>query len=674
MRTLLENEWRDLRVGLLAALGAAVVLALIHLAYYLPQARGEDQFAPNVWAVLSFVIAFLGGGGVFARDSRQSTVFLNSWPYSRATLWTARTLVAGALVFAAIAAGFIISAGAASVTDSHGLEAWGKAQTYSALGHMLLLCFAFALLWSTLAGPTLAAAALGLVTVFALIVAYAGLFGGYLPGLWGAMFAGIEGGRLLPSLVSGGTFWRVSTTALALAAVATSGYAFVRYPVLETRRRLKLAMAALAALLVAVTLGIAIWQFFREPPLEANFREPKLAGDWIVFGTKAWGPYWDRSVGSRPPQEGSPDNMGGVWSVPVAGGRARLLAKGTPRFECPNWSSVLLRYRGFQLWAVNAATGSRRRIERVRDITFSPDGHYMVIGRPGSLIFTDTIWHKGRPVAEIPYMADPAFSADSRYVYYKDEGYIDRTRGSYIPMLVISRLDLQTGLAQTVAALREAPVAMEVSADGRYLAVEQSVDTPQPCALRPALLAVVDLQTGRSVSFAGLSLASDSENKVRFGETSGRPPLLRKFLDNRHLVCWRRASGTLESTGLEFVDVVVGRVIRTVPVSAFGPDGSPEILAQPGAPYAIVHVGLQPKEPRPAGRTYRLQPREPAPRRYRLWRVDLDGSGLQQLQEGTGEVVGMTSEGRVIIFDGRRTLWSYSPQTGGQNSISVRNH
>ncbi|MEN6304375.1 MAG: hypothetical protein ABFD96_16700 [Armatimonadia bacterium] len=547
MRALIGKEVRDLSISLYAVLGTAVVLA--------------------------FVMAFLGGASSLARESRQGVVFLNSWPYPRATLWSAKTLVSAVATFFAIGMGFLICLSVVDFSsESVDLQTWVAPETWTALGYGLPLCFAFALLWSTLLSPILAAAGLGLVTLFALAAGYAYVLGFYLPTAWGPYFGEIE---------TSVTLWKGCAVVLSMLALATAGYAFVRYPVLETRRRLWRGLVALFVLSVLALAGMAGWQYTRTPSLAQPLRAESLGlvGDNICFATSA-----------------SPTDVGGVWALPLTGSTPRLLAKGNPRYDDACGNSVYLGY-GLMLeesitWSADTATRALRRLpERFR-------------------------------------MGGPVFSPDSRYAYY------------LAASVRVTRLDLQTGQTQSILDIPGVSFLQQVSPDGRYL-VAQATGKPRPSGaeLSENTLLILDLQTRGLYRFPNLSVTLDS------------------FLDNRHLVVRHRPCGPAGPPVFYFLDTATMRIANARPLWGFSTESTPQIAHHIGVPYAVVHVPVKSRGATPA--------------QFHLWLLNPDGSGLRDLGEQQGEVLGMAPDGRVIIWDRERSFTSYDPRTGERRHIAT---
>lgn len=607
MRALIGKEVRDLSISLYAVLGTAVVLAFIDLAYNYEWSHYEG-LALSIWTVLAFVIAFLGGASSVARESRQGVVFLNSWPYPRVTLWSVKTLVSAAATFSAIGFGFLICLSVVDFnSESVDLQAWVAPETWTALGYGLPLCFTFALLWSTLLSPTLAAAGLGLATAVGLGAGYGYVLAYYLPTEWGPYFGNI----------GSPTLWKVAGVLLALIALVTAGYVFVRYPVLETRRRLWRGLVTLVLLAVVGLGGLAGWQGARRPSLAQPLRADSLGlvGDSICFATSA-----------------SSGGGGGVWTLPHTGGTPRLLAKGNPRYDYACGNSL---YPGYGpmlgesvTWSADTATRALRRLPE-RFHMASPSGRYTVIQPPD--LFKLVIYDGNRPVVTVPLEGDIVFSPDSRYAYYLS------------PSVRVTRLDLQTRQTQSVMDIPDVSFLQQISPDGRYL-VAQATDKARPSGAEhtpssESTLLILDLQTRRLYRFPNIWTTTDS------------------FLDNRHLVVRYRPFGPEGPAVFYFLDTATMRMANARPFWGFSTESTPLIAHHTGVPYAVVYVLVKPSGATPA--------------KFHLWRFNPDGSGLRDLGEQQGDVLGMAPDGNVIIWDKERSFASYDPRTGKRRHIAT---
>ena len=306
MIALIRKELRELALPAVALVLCAVVIAgmdgLYNRLYPMKQGQG---IALTIWAVVSLAIAFLGGGATIARESRQRLIFLTSWPQSRAKLWLVKTVVSFVVTMAVIAFGFLVCLAAPRLGGYYRLG-YSARQTFSWLLLYLPLSFVFALMWSALTNSVLAAAALAFATVCALGYGLLWLFILYLPREWGPYFGNIP---------SHGGWADVHLLVIPLLIpLLAAGWAFARYPILEGKRRLAMALGLLVAMtLVACVLVVAQMALLNRPSLDRSVAETGLVGE---------GRYRYFLMGAH----GS--NPGGLWVAPASGGPAKFVAWG----------------------------------------------------------------------------------------------------------------------------------------------------------------------------------------------------------------------------------------------------------------------------------------------------------------------------------------------------------
>ncbi len=218
--------------------------------------------------------------------------------------------------------------------------------------------------------------------------------------------------------------------------------------------------------------------------------------------------------------------LGDIYRVPIAGGEAVPLTSGIPwdfqaRFSPDGKQIAFISDRGGadNLWVMNADGSQPRAISEekehlVHNPSWSPDGQY-IVAKKG---FTSTrsipageIWlfslggGEGLQLVERPNgkkdqktIAEPAFSADGRYVYYSQDltGGVtwQYNKDSTGQIFAIRRLDRETGEVETVAGGPGGAIRPVPSPDGRSLAFVRR--TP---AFTSALF-VKDLKSGKEVA------------------------------------------------------------------------------------------------------------------------------------------------------------------------------
>ncbi len=196
------------------------------------------------------------------------------------------------------------------------------------------------------------------------------------------------------------------------------------------------------------------------------------------------------------------DMLGDLYTVPIGGGEATALTDDIawnyqPRYS-PDGSKIAFisdRAGGDNLWIMGADGTNPRAITEEKDNlihtpAWSPDGNYLAAMKG----FTSTrsiaageIWMyhvgggDGLQLTERPHgkrdqknMAEPAFSADGRYVFYSKDATPGRVwqynKDSTGSIFAIQRFDRETGESETFVRGPGGAIRPTPSPDGRYLA------------------------------------------------------------------------------------------------------------------------------------------------------------------------------------------------------------
>ncbi|HEX2971717.1 MAG TPA: ABC transporter permease, partial [Tepidisphaeraceae bacterium] len=359
MITLMRKELRELALPAVALVCCAVIIAGMDLMYnlYYPQYKGQG-IALGIWLIISIAVAFLGGATAIARENRARTVFLSEWPVSRGALWVAKAAVSFVLTMAVIAAGFgacLLAAGLAHYEQITDLR-----DAAVNLAYVLPLCFAFGLLWSGLIGSVLGAGALGLVTLAALGSGLTWFLAFYLPARWGPYVDRPMYG-LSPTLI-----WIGTTLVLLVGASA-----FVRYPVLEGKRRALVAVGLLVGLTVAAAVllvgyKVVVWR----PTLQQQVAEPGLSADGKTIYFRTAAESGDMRLRSS-----------GLWVMPATGGRPRMVCRtgDAPLERLDNAATMQWKTGNVSAayWAYDFGRGKLLQMAGL-PIALSPDGRYRV--------------------------------------------------------------------------------------------------------------------------------------------------------------------------------------------------------------------------------------------------------------------------------------------------------
>lgn len=611
MIALIRKELRELALPAVALVLCAFIITAMDLLYnrYYPQYKGQGV-ALSVWLIISVAVAFLGGGAAIARETRQRLTFLTSWPQGRAKLWLVKSLVSFVLTMATIAAGF----GICLIGVSLGHYTWPSDLGSAArdLSQILPLCFVLGLLWSGLISSVLGAAALGFVTGCTLMAAVGYFFVFYLPANWGPYV-----GTIIWN--DGLDYW---TGLLAVVITLFAGaWAFIRVPILDTRRRVRVAMSLLLGMVLSASLLFFAYNLVvGRPSLQRQVAESGLSedGKTLFFRTNS-GPI-------EHPDSLSAYQSSGLWVADLQESKPRLVCRVTGGFisELDNWVWLLgTTNRNDIFWSYNT---NSRRLHRMLGEPGSGtlDGRYWTTMRSEPGGGEATIWDDRGQVM----ILDPPirFAADNRTLLFKKDDYV-------------TALDLTTRQQRKLVPLKTGFVWSAVSPDGRVLFAYQQLAS-QKGVLPEAIF--VDLQTGVQTRLRALAPPSDPFVSSRYAWLPERDPVSRELQD------------------MAIFDAKRMQITKRLPRKlAHG-----FTWHQPGVPYVIFPT--QPPRHGPPG-----PPPAPGspPEPQRLYLANPDGSGLRFLREDNRQILGMAPDGHLIIWDRQRTFLSWNPLTNEEKPI-----
>lgn len=254
------------------------------------------------------------------------------------------------------------------------------------------------------------------------------------------------------------------------------------------------------------------------------------------------------------------DMLGDLYTVPIEGGEARALTAGVewnfqPRFSPDGRKIAFVSDRGGadNIWIMDADGGNPRAVTEekehlVHNPSWSRDGQY-IAAKKG---FTSTrsipageIWlfhvggGGGLQLTERPFkeqdqktMAEPAFSADDRYVYYSQDMTPGRVwaynKDSTGQIFAIRRLDRESGEIDTYVSGAGGAIRPIPSPDGKHLAFVRR--TP---AMTSAIY-VKELASGRELP---VYLELDRDLQETSG-SQGNTPAFAWTPDGASLVFW----------------------------------------------------------------------------------------------------------------------------------------
>lgn len=210
----------------------------------------------------------------------------------------------------------------------------------------------------------------------------------------------------------------------------------------------------------------------------------------------------------------------------------------------------------------------------------------------------------GRVVKTINDDGQLVFAPDNRTAYY----WLQEGR--------VMALDLQTREETEVLRMAQRNFPIAVSPDSRAL-----LATAQDRKGGANRTTVLDLTTRRQTSLPRVALR------------------MQPFVSGRY--AWgqtRERESDFRTTGVAVVDVPAQRVVRTIPARTLGWT-PPSPWHREGVPY-VVFPSMAEKQPP----TQWAGPRK-------LWLARPDGTGLKLLRQERRRVLGMTPEGKLILWD-----------------------
>ncbi len=248
------------------------------------------------------------------------------------------------------------------------------------------------------------------------------------------------------------------------------------------------------------------------------------------------------------------DLLGDIYSLPAAGGDAKLLHGGpameyAPRFS-PDGSKILYisdRGGSYDLWLSKVDGSATRQVthERAANTLTTPawsaDGQYALATRTSQLLGTDIwLYHvdgaRGRLLTKAAksggVVNEPESSHDGNYLYYTEsDGGTGMARLANQPMFAIKRRDLNNGRVEEVVRGFGSAVTAQLSPDDRRVAFIRRVKDK-------TLLFVYDVQTGRQQPvYDGLERDLLGNWIARMG---GYYPQYGWFPDSRHVAIWSK--------------------------------------------------------------------------------------------------------------------------------------
>lgn len=221
------------------------------------------------------------------------------------------------------------------------------------------------------------------------------------------------------------------------------------------------------------------------------------------------------------------DLLGDIYTMPITGGKAKLVSDGMavdvhPRFS-PDGEHLLFisdRTGSENAWYINLETEEEHQLtkdnnDEMINAEWSPDGDYIVVSR-GRRFFKLWMIHKesgsGTKIVDEPTTLkaiDPAFSADGRYVYYSRR-FGAWNYNAQMPQYSIGVYDRETGDNSVLVSKYGSAFTPTPSPDGKYLVYGTRHEAETALILR-------NLETGEENWLAYPVQRDDQESQATLG-------------------------------------------------------------------------------------------------------------------------------------------------------------
>lgn len=250
------------------------------------------------------------------------------------------------------------------------------------------------------------------------------------------------------------------------------------------------------------------------------------------------------------------DLLGDIYTIPVAGGTAKLLRGGLPfeiqpRFS-PDGKSILFTSDaggGDNIWLMDANGGNPRQITKedfrlLNNAVFTPDGNYIVARKhftSGRSLGAGEMWmyhlNGGMGVQLTKRKNDqqdvnePCISPDGKYLYFSEDmypgGFFQYNKDPNAEIYVIFRYNFEEGKVERVTGGPGGAARPQISRDGKTLAFVKRVREKSVLYLR-------NLETGEEWPVYDQLNKDQQEAWAIFGVY----PNFNWMPDNEHVVIW----------------------------------------------------------------------------------------------------------------------------------------
>jgi len=626
MRALIWKEVRELFPAFILILCAAIMLGIVDVWYNWDKDRFVGISLGFCW-LISMATALLSGANVMAREAHGHLSFLSSWPISRARIWAVKVAVTVVMLALLLVLSYGICTG---LLVMRGYDAWHIYTEMIPIAQHIQIAtlvglFCFTLMFSTLLRSPMAAAGLGLLFGWAVVLLHIYLTYDYLPGRWGPWL-----GMGVLDISEAAPV--VTFIFIPLVAVVAAAWGFMRTPIMESWRRVGRTFGTYGVLVgVGFALTVVALLLTGRPSARLlSSVELDPTGHWLAVTARDQG--W-----------------GGLWLMDVEGQHRRLVARGP--VEDMGWSPAgdrLFLQWGYRSsyweelvgpwhWVVEVPSGHKRRLrtraERYRnwywyeaDRLCSPKGTYVPVGERTFMTLAEgNIEYIDMP--EQFMMSDViGWAPDEKRVYWSEKSWLEDPTGTRVvdkTVIRVTRLpQLQT---RTVAEFSGHWWVTEISPDGRWFVTwkhisdkrEGRLSSPAEPAYRMIL---VDLTSGRMHYFDDFSPGPE-----------GWTP------DGSHIWCKKHAySEDIRKQELKLLDLNTAQTVHTI--------GCAELDGQ--IPW---YISISPQGDRMYVTSYDADERGKRKDRH-VWTAKPDGTDLRMVAKVDGDILGWTHDGDLLVW------------------------